>query len=70
MCQSTVLRGALHAVSHQGVLEDRRLAGFTPLPALRYAKQGGKGNPQRRHFVHIQGVKAKASVASEWPSES
>lgn len=61
MCQSTVLRGALRAVSHQGVLEDWRVAGFAPLPALRYTKQGGKGNPQRRRVVQIQGVKAVAS---------
>lgn len=53
MCQSTVLRGALHvlrgalhAVSHEGVLEDWRVAGLTPLPALRYTKEE-KGTPRR-----------------------
>lgn len=59
----------MQSVSHEGVLEDWRVAGLTPLPALRYTKQRGKGNSQKRHLIQMQGVKAvwPASVRLSGP---
>lgn len=64
MCQSTVLRGTLGAVSHEGMLEDWRVAGLTPLPALRDTKQRVKGDSHKRHLIQMQGVKAV------WPASA